>query len=459
MHTTINRKQYTLKPIAPGFLAKFRTTVHRRVSCYEIDPSARSELIKSIIGPYAVRMLGYRARFFKIDYLADRIKALKRFYIKDMKETVGSIFDKLQAEGLKLFLHGGIIRDMIKGVRSSDIDILFDRDVSSVKALCDKLNWPCSTVLIREQYINFGTDKGASIEGGNLSKAFMTPVWEQENSINSFAYDLQNDILIDITGFGLVDIIHNKFRLGVKPADWPKWARSDAKRPFRYFKMLEKGYEPLNPDMHKFVVDYIENNWETIYNRPIHKDYPIPWIKQILVKTITQGEIDPITGSYSFGPTISKLMPFLISVKKHVSPELFFKIMAIFTPEDIKQFYEARVITNDNKYIKYRDLLKLASNPKTAKTKKPAKKVVNTVIANNIAITGTAKSQLGDFRSSIGVYDKSAPHGTNKSQLGDFRSSIGVYDKSAPHGTVAKTKKAKPANGKATKKARSKPSK
>jgi signal transduction histidine kinase/CheY-like chemotaxis protein len=69
--------------------------------------------------------------------------------------------------------------------------------------------------------------------------------------------------------------------------------------------------------------------------------------------------------------------------------------------------------------------------------------------------------RLGDFSSSLGMcntpgLDKSTPHGTDKSQLGDFRSSIGVYpqvsinrdfssslgmcntpglDKSAPHGT------------------------
>jgi hypothetical protein len=58
-----------------------------------------------------------------------------------------------------------------------------------------------------------------------------------------------------------------------------------------------------------------------------------------------------------------------------------------------------------------------------------------------LKISGPNMRQAEDTCNSIGVSnqhsrnDKSAPHGTDKSQLGDFRSSIGVYDKSTPHGT------------------------
>ncbi len=368
---TINGIEFKLVNANPVISAKLSAKYRRRIICREFAHSQRAELIKQIIGPYAVKNLQKQCRFYKLNFLDSRVAALRTFYLYDIKATLNYIFNRLNEENIKLFLHGGIVRDLLTGVRSADIDIIFDKDVQALKPLCEKYKFPCSEIMVKEQYINFGVNKGAGLEGSNLSKTFMAPLWEHESSINALAYDLQNNILIDITGYGLEDIVKGQFRLGAKPDDWIKWAK-DAKRPFRYFKMIQKGFKPINTELHAFVTNYIRDNWESVYNRPIHKDYPIPWIKQILIKTMTQGTIDEKTGEYKFGPTEDKLMPFLETIKKNIGNDIFMKIMATFTDADLKHFYENRIITSEDKYIKYKDILKQIHNAKLKKLdKKP----------------------------------------------------------------------------------------
>ena len=386
----INGKEFKLTYANPVISDKLSARYKRKIICREFLHNQRSDLIKELIGPYAIRNLKYQCRFYKLDFLEYRINSLRRFYIGEIESTLGFVFDKLKAENIKVFLHGGIVRDLLMGVRSADIDIIFDKDVQAIKPLCEKYRWPCSEIMVREQYINFGISKGAGLEGANLSKTFMAPLWEHEASVNALAYDLQNNVLIDITGYGLEDIARGQFRLGAHPHDWLKWAK-DAKRPFRYFKLIQKGFAPINEELHNFVTGYIRDNWETVYNRPIHKDYPIPWIKQILIKTMTQGTIDEKTGAYTFGPTEDKLMPFLETIKKHIGNDIFMKIMATFTDADLKHFYEKRIITSENRYIKYKDLLakirakaglpaeskkvKMSAKNKSATASKKAKRV------------------------------------------------------------------------------------
>lgn len=375
----IGETDYTLVNANPVITSKLRAKYKRSIDCKEFIPRQKQQLIKDIIGPYAIKHLKERAKFYKLDYLTARVNALMKFYIYDIDATVGSIFSKLKEAGIKIFLHGGCVRDLLMGVRSADIDIIFDRDIQSIKPLCEKYKWPCSVFMVKEQYINFGINKGDGLEGSNLSKTFMTPLFQHEASVNDLAYDLQNDILIDVTGFGLEDIAKGQFRLGATRTDWVKWAKTDAKRPFRYFKLIEKGFKPLNKELHEFVINYIRDNWEKIYNRPISKKYPISWIKQILIKTITQGDIDETTGEYKFGPTEYKLMPFLQIIKKNVGEDIFMKIMANFTEADLKHFRELRIITSETQYINYKKMLaqqlKLKPTPATTHSGSKTKKV------------------------------------------------------------------------------------
>ena len=74
--------------------------------------------------------------------------------------------------------------------------------------------------MIREQYINFGKDKGASLEGSNLKNSYLVPLYAREATVNDFSYDLQNDIIIDAGGHGLQDVLYRKIRLTPYPHQW-----------------------------------------------------------------------------------------------------------------------------------------------------------------------------------------------------------------------------------------------
>lgn len=312
----------------------------------------RINLIKCLIGGYAIKNLLNNTKFYKLPYIDKRVKSLMNYKPKDLNNnSVGDVIKALQDKKIKVFLHGGIIRDMFSGVKSYDIDLIFDADINKIKPICEENNFPCSDIIIKQQYINFGSEKGGSVEGANLGATFLNESFNHEASVNDLVYDLQNNILIDLTGYGISDCVNKIIRLSPRPDEWDKWAELDFKRPFRYFKLMQKGFKPLNNKLHKFIIDYITNNYFSLYNKKINPNYPVKRIKHFLIKTITQGDINTENGTYTFGPTEEKLIPYLNILKKELPILIFNKIINEFTKEDLAKFKNKKVITTINKYL------------------------------------------------------------------------------------------------------------
>lgn len=341
----IKNKTYKLTPLPQYILQKAPGFPKKKISSVDFkDMKEKSEYIKQTIGAFAVKNLARQAKFYKSEYVDDKIKALRKHVFLDIGKPLGEVLDKLQENGINYYYHGGIIRDILINVKSADVDIIFDKGVNSIVPICQSEGWPCSDVRPKEQYINFGIYKGDGLEGTNVKNSFNTDLSTHEASVNDLAYDPRHGIIIDITGFGLEDIINRKFRLGARPDQWLTWCK-DPKRPFRYFKLIQKGFLPLNDKLHEFIINYITDNWETIYNKPISDKYPITWIKQIIIGTMTQGTFDVDAGTYTFGPTKYKLYPFLQVLKRYLGKDIYRKILENFTREDIKELHEAKLIT------------------------------------------------------------------------------------------------------------------
>ena len=341
----IKNKTYKLTPLAQYILQKAPGFPKKKISSVDFkDMKEKSEYIKQTIGAFAVKNLARQAKFYKSEYVDDKIKALRKHVFLDIGKPLGEVLDKLQENDINYYYHGGIIRDILINVKSADVDIIFDKGVNSIVPICQSEGWPCSDVRPKEQYINFGIYKGDGLEGTNVKNSFNTDLSTHEASVNDLAYDPRHGIIIDITGFGLEDIINRKFRLGARPDQWLAWCK-DPKRPFRYFKLIQKGFLPLNDKLHEFIINYITDNWETVYNKPISDKYPITWIKQIIVGTMTQGTFDIEDGTYTFGPTKYKLYPFLQVLKRYLGKDIYRKILENFTREDIKELHEAKLIT------------------------------------------------------------------------------------------------------------------
>lgn len=316
------------------------------------NSKARAKLIEDIVAKPAIYNLIRQGRFYRIPFITRKINNIKKYRPDDLNgNSVGDVITDIQELGAKVFIHGGLIRDIFLKKRSYDIDLVFDTNTDKISEIC-KDKYPCGLIDEKTQYINFGSDKGASVEGANMRNVFLIPFYFHEATVNDFVYDLQNDVLIDLSGFGLNDIAYNLVRLSATPDKWDKWAKSDFKRPLRYFKLIQKGFRPINKKMHNFVVNYIVDNYDNLYDKeinPVH--YPIKRIKHFFIKTLTQGEFDSKTGEYFYGPTKDKLIPYLEILRANLPIEIFRKTISIFTKEDMKMLKSRNIISTLNRYI------------------------------------------------------------------------------------------------------------
>ena len=356
----VGGRDFAVGPVSPVLVKSLREELGRQnITVLEVapGPTARRELISHMVGPYALKFMERQARFYYIDYLEQRVRALRRYFIRDIGITFGEIVDKLIASGIKVFLHGGIVRDLITNTRSTDIDIVFDTDVAKVKDICERENWPCAEVMIREQYINFGQDKGISLEGSNLKASFIVPIHFHEATVNDMSYDMTNQIIIDYSGMGIVDVLARRLRITPAPKYWQRWAEDDFKKPMRFFKLIQKGYTPATPETLAFVVNYIRDNFDIVYEKQFSPRYPVSRIKHFLIKNITMGEIDADTGVYSFGANEDKLIPFLQTIKLYVGRGIFIRMLAHFTADDLKRFKTAKVITTLSQLLSSQEVL------------------------------------------------------------------------------------------------------
>jgi len=360
--TDKSEEEYTRIPIYQNIQQRLNKIFKKKVNAFVIAPSPqeRKRLITQLIGSYAVNQLSITARFYYIQPVKAVINNnIYRKKIPDMNTTVGSAINKIQNFGYKVFIHGGTIRDIFVHKDPTDIDLVFDRDVQSLEPLCKTEGWPCSIIDTRSQYILLGEDKGISLEGDNLKGKFLVPMHNHEATINDFAYDCQTNIIIDISGHGLEDIVYRKIRLSPLPKYWEKWATSDfmGKRPLRYFKLIQKGFKPRDDGSYDFVVDFIKRKFDSLYAQPIKDTYPIPRIKHFLIVNITMGNINADTGEYTFGANENKLLGYLRVLKKHLGSEYFYRIMGYFNDKDLKLFHDEKVITTISKIIKNRNVV------------------------------------------------------------------------------------------------------
>ena len=348
----IDNVPYTIGKIKPNLQNKINYLFKNYEKIVEICPNnfkERIELIKNTIGPFAIQKMKNHTRFYKCKSITKEVYKTKNVMIPDINEKCGYIMNKLIDNDIKVFLHGGIIRDYFLGQKCTDIDLVFDTNIYKIKNICNENDWPCKNLIHKNQYINFGEEKGISLEGANLQSSFLVDLHLHEASVNDFAYDVKNNILIDITGYGLQDILYKKIRLSAPPKYFNKWATDDFKKPLRYFKLIEKGFKPLYNDIHQFVINYIVDKYDLVYEKYLYAT--VSRIKHFLIKNITSGDIDNETGNYTLGPRKDKLVPYLKVLKKHLPDEIFDKIIKIFTMDDIKMLKEKSVVSQIDKYI------------------------------------------------------------------------------------------------------------
>lgn len=266
-------------------------------------------------------------KFYIIPGLSSKINSLLIKKLPNIDSTYNEMFDELYKISKKIFIVGGAIRDSFLNRKPKDIDISFDSTYKDVIKLCKKNEWACPEVYERGfPYVVFGTKKGKTLEATYKS----SPVFDKKNierdyTINNMVYDIKNKILIDITGNGLNDILNKKIRIPVPKSQYLKWANERWKHPLRYFKLIQNGLTPYDNDTEKFIINYIESHFESIYLKP---NKNIPTIKYYLIVSITGGKVYD-NGTYIYGNNKSKLIPYLNTLEQYLKKDIIMKILEL----------------------------------------------------------------------------------------------------------------------------------
>ena len=136
----IANKTFSTQPIPDNIQFRLNRLFKKRVSFYEIAPERNEKitLISRIIGPYAINTMIRLSRFYQSPEFTKEIKKIRNYKIPDMGVTVDDVVKALQKRNIKVFLHGGLIRDIFLGVKSTDIDLVFDADVAKIEPICQE---------------------------------------------------------------------------------------------------------------------------------------------------------------------------------------------------------------------------------------------------------------------------------------------------------------------------------
>jgi hypothetical protein len=304
-------------------LVKYIKTVRQYVDIEYTRQIIKLFSLDEIYGSFAEGDFPFTSYF--ISHVNEKIEEVFNQEIPDLNETYKEAFDKILTITDNVYVYGGTIRDVLIGIIPTDIDIFFDSNSDDVDDLCSFTKWPCSEKLEKYDKIAFGSDKGVTLEGLYNINLFYSPMSQIDFTVNRLIYDTQNKIIYDITGFGLKDIINKKIRIPVPPSKYKKWAM-DWKKPLLFFKMIMKGFSPVDQETTDFIVSYIQDNYDTVYLRK--NENGIPKIKHYLIRVLTHGEI--VDNKIVLGSTRDRLEKYLLILKEYLNKETMKKIIKLF---------------------------------------------------------------------------------------------------------------------------------
>ena len=207
--------------------------------------------------------------------------------------TFQEIFDAYKAHNCPFYLHGGLLRDVLEGDPSHDIDIAFPCDPQLALSICESLLNETETIhnvslcyVNAVGYIFIGRRKiDTGIEGKYWEESFFH-IENQEYTPNMLYYDMLNGVIIDMAS-GVEDIKYHQIRIPVKKNIWDLWLYTvnksiglvDApifqkwlvlKKVCRYWKLRAKGYKDYGVDDKNYLIGKVNELWDS-------PNYPIKY--------------------------------------------------------------------------------------------------------------------------------------------------------------------------------------
>lgn len=278
---------------------------------------------RSILDIYNLGEYENRYRFYKIPKLTENIN--NNLKIKSSMGILYKTFIKRLFEITdEIYILGGFVRDSFYGCKTKDLDLTFNTTREKITVLCEKYKYSCDRFYDHWNHQIFSDD----IEGNYNKQIFTQGMLQLEYTANSLIYDVKNNILLTHHPNTLYDLMYKKIRIPVRLKFFDMWADplvyNKLIKPLRYFKLIIKGFTPINRTTEKIIVNYINKNAETAYMK---KRNGIENIKRFLITSISEGIIDA-EGRYNYGNK-EKVIIYLNTLKKYINRSVFYKFTSI----------------------------------------------------------------------------------------------------------------------------------
>lgn len=193
-----------------------------------------------------------------------------------------------------------------------------------IQSLCKNNNWECPIVKYvggdSDIYVKFLKDRKDGydgLEGNSIHKELN--VNDFENNVNSLFYDVEEKVIIDIFGNGVMNCIEKKFSLppNLEKGIWISDNNYDRlKAIIRVFKMFAKGFTLIDEDNERFK-EIFYKELDNLQNK-VYPDTNISVINYVLCSMVRSDIIDKTTGELlKIGDNKDKFNEILLAIKDY----------------------------------------------------------------------------------------------------------------------------------------------
>lgn len=179
--------------------------------------------------------------------------------------TIKQVIDHIFSQGCLCFPFGGLVRDQFLGATPKDLDMEVSCSIDSFLQICRGMWGDQCTSNSAGTIAHIGTKSGdqENIDAANWNDTFFSDTFVSlEFTTNSIAYDSNNNsnIVVDITGTGVVDTCNKKIRIPSPTNEWTNWYNNRANKGYRYWKLRNKGYTPYDNATFNFIKASVESS-------------------------------------------------------------------------------------------------------------------------------------------------------------------------------------------------------
>jgi len=212
-------------------------------------------------------------KFYKSKTVTKVVHSILKTVLPDIGVTYAEIINEfLNADWpIGIFLHGGLLRDILTSTIGNDVDITFTCSHLEMKEICDKKGWKSR---IRENMpywvVGGEVDFETKLEGFPLSFNGLAKYQVSDFAANTLYYDCKNEIIIDRYGKGVEAALKHQITLSVNsPEEWDEWRNADyfvGAKLFRFYKFIIRGFDYdveearyVQESIQKFVTDALQD--------------------------------------------------------------------------------------------------------------------------------------------------------------------------------------------------------